>query len=104
VAAEAVSILPKLKLLLRNMSNRGGLCYLSAGLRAAAARFSTFAHGFHVGVFAALNGTGFAHVRADRAKLICKSRVPRQQSHACVAYGRALMTKPDAFRHLGRIV
>ena len=96
--------MPKPMLLLCNLSNRGGLGYLSAGLRATAARFSTFAHGFHVGVFAALSGTGFANVRADGAKLISKSRVPRQQSHARAAHWRALMTKPDAFRHLGRIV
>jgi len=61
VAAEAVSILPKPMLLLCNLSNRGGLGYLSAGLRATAARFSTFAHGFHVGVFAALSILLYSH-------------------------------------------
>ena len=90
-------------MLLRDLSNRAGLGDLPAALRTAAARLGTIAHGFHVGILAALGGTGFADVRADGAKLIFKPRVSRQQGHARAAYRHALVTKPDAFRHLGRI-
>jgi hypothetical protein len=81
-----------------------GLGDLPAGLRAAAAGLGTFAHGFHVGIFAALCRTSFANIGADGAKLIFEPGVPREESHAHAAYRRALMTEPDAFRHLGRIV
>ena len=91
-------------MLLRDLSNRAGLGDLPAGLRAAAARLGTIAHGFHVGIFAALGGTGFADIRADSAKLIFKPRVSRQQGHARAAYRSALVTKPNAVRHLGWIV
>jgi hypothetical protein len=90
--------------LLRSLSNRAGLGDLPAGLRAAAARLGTFAHGFHVGIFAALGGTGFADVSAHGAKLIFKPRVSREQSHAHATYRRALVAEADAFRHRGRIV
>jgi hypothetical protein len=90
--------------MLGNLSNRTGVGDFPAGLRAPAARFGTFPHGFHGREFSALGGTGVAEIHADGAKLIFKPRVSREQSHAHATYRRALVTEPNAVCHFGRIV